>query len=210
MFELNAKTVTIYLMVLMAWAPSASAINFDVDFAGHFSGLTSKQAANSNSSNRLLAFGGTASLAFPVFRLLGLGAHTDYSSYYQQSTPELGKGGNRGGTRWMTIAPFVNLHFGVIRFRFDYQRFGDYKLRYSTAAGQSLTYSKPTGYRGEAHVCVIRGEDRFYRIPGKCLSYAGVYYETVSYRTEISGATTRTMTNNLVLREAGVMIGVGF
>lgn len=207
---LIAKAAAVFLLLAMTRAPFAHAINLDFDFAGHFSGVSSAQTGNSQSSNRLLGFGGTASMVLPIFRILGFGAHSDYTKYYQQTAAELPKGGDRSGSRWMPIAPFVDFHLGFARFRFDYQWLGDYKLSHSTSARQSLSYTDPKGYRGEAHICLFKSAERFYKIPGKCISYVGAYYEQVSYATELTDSTSRALQNNLVLREAGVVVGVGF
>lgn len=202
----GGSLLSIFLFLLFM----SSAFAIDLDFAGQ-GGIGSSQISESaGSKNQISNFGLTGSVALNPFRFFAIGGRTDYRWIGQRSDAAIASGGNRKGTRFVPISPFVDLSFGSFRLRFDYQFQGEYKLTYKTLRGKSVSYGDPQGARGELHFCTIRGKERFYKIPGKCYVYSGVYYEKVKFGTENEGAVTRQLTKPLELTQAGLMIGVGF
>ncbi len=96
------------------------------------------------------------------------------------------------------------------RARLDYQFQGNYKLAYRNSGGQEIVYEKPRGFRGELHLCLIRGKERYYKLAGKCFVYTGAYYERLKFKDERVGNTVSNMTSPLELQQVGLLMGVGF
>ncbi len=197
------------LLTFAAFTQSAQAF-FDFDLSLQGGEMKTALQGDSYSTNKLYSYGGAVSVLIPVYRIIGVGARTDYHLYAQQSVADLAKGGNRSGRRWVPVSPFMDLHFGIFRLRFEYQFTGTYTLSYETASGKALSYGSPTGFTGEIHACLVTTAERYYKIPGRCIIYAGLYFTQVKFGTEILGSRNVPLDTKLSLQDVGLTIGLGF
>lgn len=126
------------------------------------------------------------------FAFIYLGASADYYKVAQTTKPN-DSFGNRGGTRTNLLSPTLGLALGNLRFKFDYQMMGDYKLEKKTNGGEAVSYEEPKGYRGYAG----------YRLGA--FTEAGVFYETVDYAKEKIGSSKKKLDNKMNVSQFGLM-----
>lgn len=188
------------------------AIGAALDF-GLYAGAGLGSATISSQSTSLpetFHYSGGGFIGISPFRVFALGAVGELQMVNQTSEAK-SPYGNRTGKRTALGNPYLDINLKVLRLRYVHQMFGDFELTNPTSGGQTISYQDPSGYRGEVHVCAIRGKERFYKLPGKCYVYAGGYYEKTEFGSEKTGsAVPVALANPLVLEHYGLMLGVGF
>lgn len=138
--------------------------------------------------------GGTAGYHFiPLFYV---GASASMYAINQSSSTNADYG-NRKGSRF-DIAPTVGFKFMGIHAKYELKMFGNYKLSKKTSSGDELSYESPMGHRLSAQYSVFAN------------LYAGLYYETISFDKEIQGSTERTLTNEMTLKNYGLVLSMHF
>lgn len=155
------------------------------------------------------AFGAVVGVS--PFRMFSVGAVGEYQSVNQTSEAKA-PWGNRTGSRTALGNPYLDINMKFLRFRYVHHFFGNFKLSNPTSSGQEIVYEDPRGFRGEIHLCAIRGKERYYKLPGKCYVYAGGYYESVEFGSERVGisASPAVLSKPLHLKHYGLTLGVGF
>jgi hypothetical protein len=128
---------------------------------------------------------------------LYIGATADYAMVNQLTEPNT-TFGNRGGTKINLASPTIGFRFPFIKMKFDYQLLGDYTLAKKSASNQTIKYKDPAGYRA------------YIGFPFYPLLDIGLFYESISYKTQQTGSTSTTLTNKLVLSQAGLMAVLSF
>jgi hypothetical protein len=212
MRNILALPLTLAGVIAMCWAPPALAVPIDLDLFGSAGLGSATISSQSTSKPQTSQFTGGFAIGLNPFRFLTIGGLTDYRQVNQRTAADPNSFGNRSGTRWNTISPYVDLNITrALRLRYVHQFLGPYELDNKTAGGLAISYEKPKGFRGEIHICVLRGRERFYKIPGKCLLYGGLFYEKVEFSSEKLGeASAAALANPLVMKHMGVTFGLGF
>lgn len=201
----------LFLAYSLIFSAISFAVNWDFDlFGGAGYGRSTVSSQSSTEPKTTQYYGGVA-LGISPFRIFSLGALSDYRMIQQITDANSSSFGNRTGSRWNQVSPYFDINMGPLRLRGVYQFLGDFELKNRTSTGSTLTYTSPKGYRGEAHICLIRGRERYYKIPGKCLFYGGFHYEQIKFAGEkVDQLPAETLAQPLITKHMGVTFGFGF
>lgn len=200
------------LSIFLLLPDPASAAGWDFDLFGSAGIGKSVISSQSSGKPKTQQFLGGAALGISPFRGLSLGLLSDYRKVMQTTDADAASFGNRSGSRWNQLSPYLDLNLGKrLRLRYVHQFLGSYALDNPTSAGAKVEYGGPSGFRAEAHFCIIRGKERFYKLAGKCIVYSGLYYERMKFETEKVGqANVVDLTKPLEMTHIGGTFGFGF
>ena len=151
------------------------------------------------SSPTLLGYGLGLSIGYDVIRVFFLGFAADAEWVGQYTAPDDATG-NRRGNR-LQFSPQIGARIGDFVFKGDYQFMGNYNLSTSDAAGNTVSYTKPSGFRLQALYGLT--ED----------IYGGLIYQSVSFSNQHlvgPNAGDTALSQNFSLTQFGVTLAYTF
>lgn len=130
-------------------------------------------------------------------RKFSLGVSFDYRSLMQTSDVEPTVG-NRRGTFISPLSFFVKLNFDNVKFGLMLINSGKYDFVNTTTTGQTLSYTKPSGFRFNVNFKKINKVE------------PTVFYESVAFSEKELDGVPSAATNNLQYSNYGVGVRYGF
>lgn len=156
-----------------------------------------KVSLPSDSQSPSMGFTNLGTTIAPMFLKgkVGLGLSLDYR-FITQFSEVVTTVGNRRGSYMNLVAPTLVLNFKKFRFKIAYHMMGTYSLLNTTLAGESISYSKPSGLHAEMGVALSKS-NKFY-VTGSM--------ESISFSTKNLDGNSSTLAEPISLNQYAIGI----